>query len=778
MTTPVKTLFKDLTLPGRQEEKGKGGSKGTLPAAKPGDWYCPTCDDLQFARNATCRRCGTPNPTQRRAGEWNCPGCNEYQFARNNFCRKCGTPRPEPDENGDGEGAEQNWMASDQENDWKQNNYGLTPWNEIPEGAKLFVGHLPYDKTESDLKDLFSTFGPISWVEIHVDDEGNSKGAAWVVFEQAYHARSAEKILNGYKFPRADRGINVNSGEDPIERLKKKGYINNLPKAFVGFSAEEAGLLQDEQAKPEPTVFEKRIRQQLTEEDDAKRIPEADRYQGTLKMITGGYSQKGYGFIDCPELMEKYGRDVFISRDQVKVGGWRPGDTIVFSVKLHGGNPQVEQFLLKAGVKRPNAAEEGTTKRPRKTEPIAAQIQASGEVLPALWGDPDPRSQFARRCPLCHRKLQHETCQCIQGNINSENVKQLLLTQTNVIRQTLQDAWHAFCLSQAKLCHNPEKHTVAFLMGFFRTRGIKALTGLPDHADLFIALSGAKSSQEVLDMCEWYKEGLQPQMITLACLLLCKFEDLKPQDGGPLPAAKEPRILTLINHAAAQCFNFNPTNLQQVVVSAGRLGATGPNYLPLVQAVMKVVPQPKPIDIAHLAKAFSRILGDMAGPVLNFLAQKALPVLKDFPVRKLLQFVNILMKASLDAQDLFMVAATLLAPNVKELPAGSLSNMLKNYSNLGLSHAQLFDAVAQVFPKYVNTCAPKDLTEVAWAYWSVGMTKPDLLRMIGESVTKRLEEFDLEQMEKIECAYGAAGFTVPDEWLTRHLNVQSLAISV
>merc|ERR1740122_14136 len=29
---------------------------------KPGDWLCPGCSDLQFARNMQCRRCQTPNP--------------------------------------------------------------------------------------------------------------------------------------------------------------------------------------------------------------------------------------------------------------------------------------------------------------------------------------------------------------------------------------------------------------------------------------------------------------------------------------------------------------------------------------------------------------------------------------------------------------------------------------------------------------------------------------------------------------------------------------------
>merc|ERR1712019_72057 len=38
--------------------------EGNLVVKEPrnGDWYCPNCNDLQFRRNTTCRKCGTPNP--------------------------------------------------------------------------------------------------------------------------------------------------------------------------------------------------------------------------------------------------------------------------------------------------------------------------------------------------------------------------------------------------------------------------------------------------------------------------------------------------------------------------------------------------------------------------------------------------------------------------------------------------------------------------------------------------------------------------------------------
>lgn len=50
-----------------------GGACGPPPRpansnqrALPGDWHCPRCKDLQFARNAQCRMCGCPKPEQGR----------------------------------------------------------------------------------------------------------------------------------------------------------------------------------------------------------------------------------------------------------------------------------------------------------------------------------------------------------------------------------------------------------------------------------------------------------------------------------------------------------------------------------------------------------------------------------------------------------------------------------------------------------------------------------------------------------------------------------------
>lgn len=86
-----------------------------------GDWYCPGCRDLQFARNPVCRRCGTakppesgasstalalvaprpPGPTnplfapQALPGDWVCYRCQDVNFGTRSSCRKCGSAKPE-----------------------------------------------------------------------------------------------------------------------------------------------------------------------------------------------------------------------------------------------------------------------------------------------------------------------------------------------------------------------------------------------------------------------------------------------------------------------------------------------------------------------------------------------------------------------------------------------------------------------------------------------------------------------------------------------------------
>ncbi|KAL5219069.1 hypothetical protein ABZP36_019753 [Zizania latifolia] len=65
-----------------------------LPLKK-GDWICKRCNFLNFAKNTRCLQCHE-KPTNRllSPGEWECVSCNYVNFKRNAFCLKCGWKRP------------------------------------------------------------------------------------------------------------------------------------------------------------------------------------------------------------------------------------------------------------------------------------------------------------------------------------------------------------------------------------------------------------------------------------------------------------------------------------------------------------------------------------------------------------------------------------------------------------------------------------------------------------------------------------------------------------
>ncbi|KAG9443847.1 hypothetical protein H6P81_015187 [Aristolochia fimbriata] len=62
---------------------------------KMGDWLCDKCNFLNFAKNTKCLLCKEkPSNRQLNPGEWECPSCNYVNFKRNNLCLKCNWKRP------------------------------------------------------------------------------------------------------------------------------------------------------------------------------------------------------------------------------------------------------------------------------------------------------------------------------------------------------------------------------------------------------------------------------------------------------------------------------------------------------------------------------------------------------------------------------------------------------------------------------------------------------------------------------------------------------------
>mmetsp|Transcript_93056 Transcript_93056/g.287184 ORF Transcript_93056/g.287184 Transcript_93056/m.287184 type:complete len:176 (-) Transcript_93056:4-531(-) len=75
--------------------------------------------------------------------------------------------------------------------------------------AKLFVGCLPYSKTEADLEVVFSQFGPLVEVAILKDGTGASKGAGFVTYQDETSALTAMSHLQGHVLEGATRGMNI-----------------------------------------------------------------------------------------------------------------------------------------------------------------------------------------------------------------------------------------------------------------------------------------------------------------------------------------------------------------------------------------------------------------------------------------------------------------------------------------------------------------------------------------------------------------------------------------
>ncbi len=70
----------------------------------------------------------------------------------------------------------------------------------------IYVGNLPYDFTEEDLRDMFDQFGEVASVKIVTDKvSGESKGFGFIEMEQKSEGKDAIQVLD----QSAVRGRNV-----------------------------------------------------------------------------------------------------------------------------------------------------------------------------------------------------------------------------------------------------------------------------------------------------------------------------------------------------------------------------------------------------------------------------------------------------------------------------------------------------------------------------------------------------------------------------------------
>src|SRR6266566_10079752 len=76
-------------------------------------------------------------------------------------------------------------------------------------GFRLFVGNLPYDTTEDEIRNHFSPVGQLSYVSIPLDREtGKKRGFAFVEFAEASQAAAAIRQFNNQPFKGRPLAVN------------------------------------------------------------------------------------------------------------------------------------------------------------------------------------------------------------------------------------------------------------------------------------------------------------------------------------------------------------------------------------------------------------------------------------------------------------------------------------------------------------------------------------------------------------------------------------------
>jgi RNA recognition motif-containing protein len=88
-------------------------------------------------------------------------------------------------------------------------------------GKKLYVGNLPFNTTESELRDLFGRHGTVESVKVITDREtGRSRGFAFVEMD-ASAADEAMRALDGTDL--GGRSLRVNEANDRPQRSDRGG---------------------------------------------------------------------------------------------------------------------------------------------------------------------------------------------------------------------------------------------------------------------------------------------------------------------------------------------------------------------------------------------------------------------------------------------------------------------------------------------------------------------------------------------------------------------------
>jgi RNA-binding protein 39 len=115
--------------------------------------------------------------------------------------------------------------------------------------TRLYVGSLHFNITEEDLRMVFSPFGDIEFINLHMDPEtGRSKGYAFVQFKRPDDAKKALQQVNGLEI--AGRQIKVGLVNESSKELGLlSGDLDDDEGGGLSLNAQSRALLMQKLAK-------------------------------------------------------------------------------------------------------------------------------------------------------------------------------------------------------------------------------------------------------------------------------------------------------------------------------------------------------------------------------------------------------------------------------------------------------------------------------------------------------------------------------------------------
>ncbi len=180
--------------------------------------------------------------------------------------------------------------------------------------VRLFVGNLPYDATEEELRQHFSVAGPVSYVFMPMDREtGKKRGFAFVEFDTADQAQEAIRQFNNQAFKGRPLAVNeararesrpaspvTGGGFRPMGGAPRPPFGGRPPDGGFGSSPgpADSGRLERPSRKFGPDSKPARARSQRFPKPEGTKRSFKERYTGQLFGVDDEDETKGDPEID------------------------------------------------------------------------------------------------------------------------------------------------------------------------------------------------------------------------------------------------------------------------------------------------------------------------------------------------------------------------------------------------------------------------------------------------------------------------------------------------